>query len=79
MALRFIMTTKDKQLLSKSEAFFGIADVLRNVSKSSVRGFELELVARLTRGLVVNTAFTYVDARIDHFMAIRSGRHAKGP
>ena len=67
----FYYDYRDKQLRTKvlSEPY-GIQDVLQNVPKSSVRGFEFELTMRPTGGLTVNTAFTYLDARIDKFVGI---------
>jgi iron complex outermembrane recepter protein len=63
----------DKQIRSKLLALpFGILDVLQNIPKSTVKGFELEFSARPTQGLVINTAFTYIDAKIDRFTGINA-------
>jgi iron complex outermembrane recepter protein len=45
---------------------------LQNIPKSTVKGFELEFSARPTQGLVINTAFTYIDAKIDRFTGINA-------
>ncbi len=64
----FYYDYNDKQLRSKINAPpFGILDVLRNVPKSDVKGFELELFARPVPGLTFNTTFTYIDAKIKQF------------
>lgn len=64
----FYYDYNDKQLRSKINAPpFGILDVLRNVPKSDVKGFELELYARPVPGLTFNTTFTYIDAKIKEF------------
>lgn len=58
----------DKQLRSKINAPpFGILDVLRNVPKSTVKGFELEAYIKPMRGLQVGANLTYVDAKIGKF------------
>ncbi|HUD92560.1 TonB-dependent receptor [Sphingobium sp.] len=64
----FYYDYSDKQLRTKINAPpFGILDVLGNVPKSTVKGFEIELDARPIEGLSINTAFTYLDAKIDRF------------
>ena len=69
----FYYDYKDKQLRSKLLALpFGILDILQNIPKSSVKGFELEIVARPTEGFVFNTSFTYLDATIDRFEGINA-------
>lgn len=69
----FYYDYKDKQLRSKvNDPVFGILDVLQNIPKSSVKGFELELSARPTQGLSINTAFTFIDATIDEFTGINA-------
>jgi iron complex outermembrane receptor protein len=63
----------NKQLRSKVVVVpFGALDVLQNIPKSTIKGFELELNATPTRGLTVNTAFTYVNAKIDQFVGINA-------
>ncbi|MGA1853872.1 TonB-dependent receptor (plasmid) [Sphingobium sp. WTD-1] len=63
----------DKQLRSKFvDPNFGILDVLQNIPKSEVKGFELEMSIRPTPGLVVNNTFTYLDASIKRFSGINA-------
>lgn len=64
----------NKQLRSKLiDPNFGILDTLQNIPKSDVRGFEIEMSIRPTRGLVINSTFTYLDATIKKFTGINSG------
>jgi outer membrane receptor protein involved in Fe transport len=64
----------DKQLRSKIiDPNFGILDALQNIPKSDVKGFEIEMSIRPTRGLVINTTFTYLDASIKEFTGLNSG------
>lgn len=61
----------DKQLRAKTNAApFGILDVLQNIPKSSVRGFEIEADIRPVDAFNVNLSFSYVDAQIDEFVGI---------
>ncbi len=70
----FYYDYKDKQLRSKFNAGpFGILDQLQNVPKSTIKGFELELVARPSQSLTVGANFTYIDATIDQFTGINAG------
>ena len=70
----FYYDYKDKQLRSKFNAGpFGILDQLQNVPESTVKGFELEFVARPISTLTVSTNFTYLDAKIDEFSGINPG------
>ncbi|WP_257556822.1 TonB-dependent receptor [Sphingobium sp. CFD-2] len=69
----FYYDYKDKQLRSKLlDANFGILDVLQNIPKSSVKGFELEANLRPVSGLTINSAFTFIDAKIDEFSGINA-------
>lgn len=69
----FYYDYKDKQLRSKVlQLPFGILDILQNVPKSTIKGFELELSARPTRGLTSNIAFTYLEAKIKDFVGINA-------
>ncbi len=64
----------NKQLRSKFvDPNFGILDVLQNIPKSDVKGFEIEMSIRPTQGLVINNTFTYLDATIKEFTGINSG------
>jgi iron complex outermembrane receptor protein len=69
----FYYDYKNKQLRSKTlDMNFGLLDILQNIPKSSVRGFELEFIARPARNFVVNSAFTYIDATIDEFSGVNA-------
>jgi iron complex outermembrane receptor protein len=69
----FYYDYRDKQLRSKVEVpVFGILDVLQNIPKSTVSGFEIELNMVPTKGFTVNTAFTYLHAKIDQFTGINA-------
>jgi outer membrane receptor protein involved in Fe transport len=58
----------NKQLRTKiNPPLFGIQDALRNIPKSSIRGFELGLSGRPVAPLTFGAAFTYLDAKIDEF------------
>ena len=64
----------NKQLRSKLiDPNFGILDTLQNIPKSDVKGFEIEMSIRPTQGLVINSTFTYLDAKIKKFTGINSG------
>lgn len=70
----FYYDYSDKQLRSKLiDPNFGILDTLRNIPKSDVKGFEIEMNIRPTDGLVINNTFTYLDATIKEFTGINSG------
>lgn len=70
----FYYDYKDKQLRSKTvDPVFGILDILQNIPKSTVKGFELEAVIRPASNFVINTAFTYIDAEIDRFSGVNAG------
>jgi outer membrane receptor protein involved in Fe transport len=63
----------DKQLRSKVvDPVFGILDGLQNIPESQVTGVELELQAQPIPGLVLNAAFTYLDAEIEEFTGINA-------
>lgn len=64
---------KNKQLRSKTLALpFGILDILQNVPKSDIKGFEVELSGRPLQGLNTSIAFTYTDAQIKSFSGINA-------
>ncbi|MGC4251918.1 MAG: TonB-dependent receptor [Sphingobium sp.] len=70
----FYYDYKDKQLRTKLlDPVFGQLDVLRNIPKSSVKGFEVEFTARPSRELTVTAAYTYLDAKIDKFTGTNAG------
>lgn len=67
----FYYDYNDKQLRSKlNTGTFGILDVLQNVPKSTIKGFEFEWVVRPISSLSISSTFTYVDAKIDEFVGI---------
>lgn len=69
----FYYDYKDKQMRAKLQADpFGILDVLQNIPKSTVKGFELEVVMRPVRSLTISSAFTYLDATVDRFAGINA-------
>lgn len=73
-AAAFYYDYTNKQLRSKLiDPNFGILDTLQNIPKSDVKGFEIEMSIRPTRGLVINSTFTYLDATIKKFRGINSG------
>ena len=63
----------DKQIRSKRLAPpFGILDVLQNIPKSDVKGFELEVSGNPIHGLTTSAAFNYTDAKIKTFTGINA-------
>ena len=63
----------DKQIRSKRLAPpFGILDVLQNIPKSDVKGFELEIGGNPFPGLSTSVAFNYTDAKIKQFTGINA-------
>ncbi|MDB5713649.1 MAG: hypothetical protein JWO15_1046 [Sphingomonadales bacterium] len=63
----------DKQIRSKRLAApFGILDVLQNIPKSDVKGFEIELTGNPIKGLSTSAAFNYTDAKIKTFSGINA-------
>lgn len=72
-AAAFYYDYTNKQLRSKLvDPNFGILDTLQNIPKSDVKGFEIEMNIRPTRGLVINNTFTYLDAKIKRFTGINA-------
>ena len=72
-AAAFYYDYTDKQLKSKFvDPNFGILDILQNIPKSSVKGFEIEMNIRPTRGFVINNTLTYLDATIKRFSGINA-------
>lgn len=73
-AAAFYYDYTDKQLRSKFiDPNFGILDVLQNIPKSDVKGFEVEVNIRPVSGLTWNNTFTYLDTSIKRFTGINSG------
>lgn len=63
----------DKQIRSKRLAApFGILDVLQNIPKSEVKGFEIEASGSPIPGLTTSVAFNYTDAKIKRFTGINA-------
>jgi outer membrane receptor protein involved in Fe transport len=63
----------DKQIRSKRLAPpFGILDVLQNIPKSDVKGFELEVSGSPVAGLTTSLALNYTDAQIKSFTGINA-------
>ncbi|MFW2854541.1 TonB-dependent receptor [Sphingomonas sp. TX0543] len=72
-AAGFYYDYNNKQLRSKLvDPNFGILDTLQNIPKSDVKGFEIEMSIRPTRGFVINNTFTYLDASIKRFSGINA-------
>ena len=62
-----------KQIRSKRLAPpFGILDVLQNIPKSDVKGFEVELSGKPAPGLSTSISFNYTDAQIKEFTGINA-------
>lgn len=67
----FYYDYRDKQLRTKlADPTFSLLDRLENIPKSEIKGFEMELTARPTRGFVVGAVFTYLDSKIKTFTGI---------
>lgn len=67
----FYYDYRDKQLRSKIiDPLFGILDAIKNVPKSTVKGFEFDLSARPVQGLSVYLQGTYLDTRVDRYVGI---------
>ena len=67
----FYYDYSNKQLKSRIiDPLFGVLTALVNIPKSSVRGAELDVHARLFTGLDIGVAGTYLDARIDQFTGV---------
>lgn len=63
-----------KQLRTKlNDPTFGQLDVLRNIPKSSIKGFEVEMTMRPSDYLTFNAAYTFLDAKIDRFVGTNAG------
>lgn len=72
-AAGFYYDYRNKQLRSKIDAPpYGLLDILQNVPKSTIKGFELELTARPSRSLTITSAFTYIQSTIDRFSGINA-------
>ncbi|MGW8202251.1 TonB-dependent receptor [Sphingomonas bisphenolicum] len=68
---------KNKQLRSKIiDNVFGILDNLENIPKSVVKGVELEISVRPTRGLSIGIAYAYADAEVKEYVGVNAGGEA---
>ncbi len=68
-AAGFYYDYRNKQLRTRyNDPVFGVLDILANIPKSSIRGFEIEATVNPTRGLTVSTAFTWLDGSIDKYV-----------
>lgn len=64
----------DKQIRAKRiDPTFGILDVLQNIPKSKVKGFETGLSATPVDGLTLTANYTFLDAKIKEFQGINGG------
>lgn len=64
----FYYDYRNKQLRAKFvDPIFGALDKLVNVPKSKIKGFEIEVSARPTRGLSLLAAATYLDAKVSRY------------
>jgi iron complex outermembrane receptor protein len=64
----FYYDYKNKQLRAKFvDPIFGALDKLVNVPKSKIKGAEIEITARPTRGLSIIAAATYLDAKVSKY------------
>jgi iron complex outermembrane recepter protein len=67
-AATFYYDYQDKQLRSDElDPTFGPLEALASIPKSHVEGAEVQLVARPTQGLTLDTSATYVKTEIDEF------------
>jgi outer membrane receptor protein involved in Fe transport len=70
----FYYDYKDKQLRTKLlDDVFGQLDIIQNIPKSHVWGFEVEAQIRPTRYFTVNAAYTYLDAVVDRYTGVDAG------
>ncbi len=70
----FYYDYQDKQLRTKFlDPVFAQLDVIQNIPKSHVGGFELEATIRPTRNFTVSAAYTYLDAKIDRYTGVDAG------
>ena len=70
----FYYDYRNKQLRTKlNDPTFGQLDVLRNIPKSTIKGFELDFTAHPSKHLTVNAAYTYLNAKIDQFVGVDAG------
>ncbi|MFT3975789.1 MAG: TonB-dependent receptor [Sphingomonas bacterium] len=64
----------DKQLRTKFlDPVFGQLDMIQNIPKSHITGFELEASIHPIRHFSVNAAYTYLDSKIDQYVGVDAG------
>ena len=51
----------------------GASTVLRNAGEATFRGVELDLIAILTEGLILDVTYGYLDAEFDEYLALNPG------
>jgi iron complex outermembrane receptor protein len=68
-ASAFYYDYEDKQLRGAVlDPTFGPLEALVSIPKSHVKGAELQLVARLAEGLIIDTSAIYVETEVDRFV-----------
>lgn len=78
-AAGFYYSYKDKQLRGRiADPVFGPLEILQNVPKSRVLGFEAEITARPTAGLDLSISATYLDAKVTGSFLNFNGQGASG-
>lgn len=67
----FYYDYSDKQIFARVvDPVFGILGVLQNIPKTSVRGFEADVLFTPTQGLTLGGSYTFLDGTIDEFTGI---------
>jgi len=67
-AATFFYTYEDKQLRTKTlDPIFGLLDVLDNVPESEIFGVEGDITYRVTEGLTLTAAVTYIDSEVTDY------------
>lgn len=78
-AAAFYYDYTDKQLRAKFvDPIFGALDKLLNVPKSTVKGAEIDILARPLHGLTLSASATYLDAKVKRYEGV-VGSHLEGP
>src|SRR3546814_13304172 len=81
----FYYDYKDKQLRAEFvDPIFGALDKLVNVTKSKIKGAEINVNAKPTTGLLVSGSLTYINATVSTYEGLNgsdvdsvSGQHAQ--
>lgn len=67
----FHYSYKDKQVLTKvADPIFGILDILRNIPKSKVTGFEADITFRPIPALTISVPVTYLKTEITEYNGV---------